>query len=195
MAYSDFTLETAVERLGLTILPEDLFPALAPQAPPGWLVELLARGHTLPQTTEKARSELIVVPILLAARELTAGDCTIHSGPTFNVDPAQGLTGECDFILSRGPSLPIVQAPVVTLVEAKRGDIELGLGQCAAQMVAARIFNERHGQADRRVYGCVTSGTEWQFLRLSRNQLSYDPTRRFLPDLGLILAIFDRMLS
>ena len=32
------------------------------------------------------------------------------------------------------------------IVEAKRGDIELSLGQCAAQMVGARLFNKKAGR-------------------------------------------------
>ena len=34
----------------------------------------------------------------------------------------------------------------MTIVEAKNENIKSGLGQCAAEMVAARLFNEREGQ-------------------------------------------------
>jgi hypothetical protein len=38
-----------------------------------------------------------------------------------------------------------ITAPVLTLVEAKNADTKLGLGQCAAQMVAAQRFNQERG--------------------------------------------------
>ena len=95
--------------------------------------------------SEKARNEFIVVPVLLTCRELTQNCFYIYSGIRFDIDAERGLKGECDFILSRTPPLPIVTAPVAVLVEAKRQDIEEGLGQCAAQMIAAHASstNER----------------------------------------------------
>ena len=40
-----------------------------------------------------------------------------------------------------------IQAPVHTIVEAKKEDINGGIAQCIAEMVAAQIFNERKGAA------------------------------------------------
>ena len=34
-------------------------------------------------------------------------------------------------------------------------------------MIAARRFDLRHGRPVERVYGCVTTGEVWQFLRLT----------------------------
>ena len=108
--------------------------------------------------SEKARSEFLVAPILLAARELTGNALAIYSGQRLDVDPAKGLLGECDFILARTDPVPRLRAPLLTVVEAKKNDIEGGLGQCVAQMVAARLFNERAGDTTTRVFGCVTTG-------------------------------------
>jgi hypothetical protein len=36
----------------------------------------------------------------------------------------------------------IIQAPVMMLVEAKKGELDLGLGQCAAEMIAAQILTQ-----------------------------------------------------
>jgi hypothetical protein len=66
----------------------------------------LARGTRLALLSEKSRSEFIVVPILLATRELTRDRFVIFSGRRLDVDEGQGLTGECDFILADGPALP-----------------------------------------------------------------------------------------
>jgi hypothetical protein len=53
--------------------------------------------------TEKARSELIVTPILLEVWRLMRREISLFSGIEFNVAPDRGLNGVCDFILSRSP--------------------------------------------------------------------------------------------
>lgn len=189
MAYSTFNLTKAQEKLGLEYRSADLFPDVKPIPPPSWLLDTLARGSELTISSEKARNEFIVAPVLLAAREVTGKAFVIYSGATFDVDPERELNGECDFILAVQDRLPIVQAPVVTMVEAKKADIEDGLGQCVAQMVAAGLFNERRGRGGRPVFGCVTTGEVWQFLRLDGLVVTFDPPRRPLADLPGLLGV------
>lgn len=194
MAYTDFTLEAAETRLGLATSLGDLFPNLRPVAVPGWLGEQLGRGRAVAAlVSEKARSEFLVAPVLLACRELVAGDLAIYSGQRLDVDPDRGLTGECDYILALTEPVPRLRAPLVTVLEAKRGDIELGLGQCAAQMAAARLFNERAGTAGT-VYGVVTTGEAWQFLRLDGAALTLHTDRLFVDNLGGVLAALQAAL-
>jgi hypothetical protein len=188
MAYTDFTLETAETNLGVTSRPGDLFPGLCPVPVPPWLQESLARGMSLALLSEKARSEFVVAPILLAARELSHDAVAIYSGQRLDVDPSRGLQGECDFILALSPPVPRLRAPLVTIVEAKKNDIEAGLGQCVAQMVAARLFNEKYGQPLPAIFGCVTTGEAWQFLRLEGDAVILDRTRLYIATVGLILA-------
>lgn len=190
MAYSDFDVPTVETRFQVRVLPGAVFPELVPVPPPGWLTELLARGAELRVATEKARNEFIVAPILLAVRELAGGSVGIFSGERFDVDVPSGLAGECDFLLTLAPAVPIIRAPVMMIVEAKKQDIEGGLGQCAALMVAARRFNTRQGRAAARVYGCVTTGEDWQFIRLDDAVITYDRARLYRSDLGRILAAF-----
>ena len=142
MAYTDFTLELAESRLGVRARPGNLFPGLVAVAVPDWLRDFLARGMQLALVSEKARSEFIVGPILLGCRELTGGVLAILSGQRLDVDAERGLQGECDFILALADPMPRLRAPLITVVEAKKNDIEAGLGQCVAQMVAARDYNE-----------------------------------------------------
>jgi transketolase C-terminal domain/subunit len=52
------------------------------------------------------------------------------------------------------------------IVEAKNENIKGGLGQCVAEMVAAQIFNEREANAIDTIYGAVTTGEIWKFLKL-----------------------------
>src|SRR5262249_21881616 len=76
-----------------------------------------------------------------------------------------------------------------TLVEAKKEDLTPGLGQCAAEMVGARLFNERAGTAMEVVYGAVTSGTGWRFLSLSGSTLSVDLREDHISEVDRLLGI------
>ncbi|MBX9623475.1 MAG: hypothetical protein K2X82_06645 [Gemmataceae bacterium] len=191
MAYAQFDVATVETEFGVRVLPGSVFPELRPVPVPAWLTDFLARGAELRVESEKARNEFIVAPVLLAVRELTGGRAAVFSGERFDVDPAAGLIGECDFLLTLAPAVPIIRAPAVVVVEAKRQDIAGGLGQCTAQMVAARRFNVRNGRAPATVYGCVTTGEEWQFLRLADDPvITYDPARLYRNEVGRILAAF-----
>ena len=189
MAFTDFTLEAVETELGVTARLGVVFPDLPAMSAPVWLIEGLARGRELALVSEKARSEFIVAPVLLGVRELSGGRLSILSGQRLDVDPERRLLGECDFILALSEPLPRLRAPLVTIVEAKKNDIEAGLGQCIAQMVAAQLFNQRAGRTGV-VYGCVTTGEDWQFLRLDGQAVLIDTNRRYINDVGSILAAF-----
>ena len=77
----------------------------------------------------------------------------------------------------------------MTLVEAKDNDIRIGLGQCAAQMVAAQIFNTRKGQEQSAIYGAVSTGTNWKFLKLQAQTIEIDLGEYYLRDVNKILGI------
>lgn len=194
MAYADFDIEMAEAKLGVVVHTADLFPGLVSQLVPTWLIDQLKRASTLPFVSEKARSELVISPILLAVREMSGDKMSVLSGIRFDVEPTRGLVGECDFLMSYSDPLPVVRPPVITLLEAKKQDIDAGLGQCIAQMVAARIFNERHEKTGP-VFGCVTTAEIWQFLRLDGSELKLDPTRRLISDVGELLGAFKRILE
>lgn len=67
----------------------------------------------------------------------------MFSGREFNLSPENGLTGFCDFLISKSSEQIIIKAPVIALVEAKNDNIQSGLGQCIAEMVAAQLFNQQ----------------------------------------------------
>jgi hypothetical protein len=158
--------------------------------PSSWLMESLERGAATAFVSEKSRSEFLVAPILLAVREINENRVQIFSGQTLNVDANLGLTGECDFILSKTEPTPILREPIMAVVEAKKNDIEIGLGQCIAQMVGARIFNLRHENDFKEIFGCVTTGETWQFLKLEDNFAIVDTNRFFISEVGKILGVF-----
>jgi hypothetical protein len=196
LPYPDFTLESAEARFAVVAVPCDLFPNLAPLPVPDWLRDLLARGQAVAAlVSEKARSEFLVAPVLLACRDLVSGDLSIYSGQRLDVAAELGLTGECDYILALTPPVPRLRAPLVTVLEAKRGDIELGLGQCVAQMVGARLFNEQAGCPPRPIFGVVTAGESWQFLRLEGATVTLHRERLFIAGVGGVLGALKSILS
>jgi hypothetical protein len=195
MAYNDFALDKVEKLLEVALQTVDLFPPLTPLPIPDWLREVLGRGMQLFLLSEKARSEFIVSPILLATRELSHNAITIFSGQRLDVLPEKGLVGECDFILANSPPVPTLHGPLVTLVEAKKNDIELGMGQCIAQMVGAQIFNDRDGRPPAPVFGCVTTGEAWQFLRLEGSIVDIDRIRYYINDVGLLLAVWQAVIA
>ena len=195
MAFSDFTLEEVGRTLGVSTREADLFPAPRAVPVPAWLRETLDRRTQLSLISEKSRSEFIVVPILLASRELSPIPLAIFSGQRLDVDPGLGLVGECDFILAATAPIPPLRAPIATIVEAKKNDIEGGLGQCVSQMVAARMFNEAAGQAGSPVFGCVTTGEVWQFLQLEGANAVIDRRRYYLDNVEGILAAIQEIIA
>jgi hypothetical protein len=194
VTYSDFTLEAVLATFSLQARQEPLFPDVTPLEVPPWLREALEKGLPFGLGSEKARSEFLIGPILLTCRDVCQHAFAIYSGQRLDVDPQQGLVGECDFVLARTAPLPFVQSPVVTIVEAKKQDIEAGLGQCAAQMVGARLFNQAKGSPIPTIFGCVTTGEAWQFLKLHEEVLTIDRDRTYIDNVGRILAIFQAMM-
>ncbi|MEO1509868.1 MAG: hypothetical protein AAFU84_19695, partial [Cyanobacteria bacterium J06633_23] len=72
--------------------------------------------------------------------------------------------------------------------EAKKADLKSGLGQCAAEMIAAQRFNQKKEQPISTIYGCVSNGTQWRFMQLQEQQLTIDLNDYPLPPVGQILA-------
>lgn len=190
MAYTDFDLEQVRQQFGIVIQTQTLFAHVPSRDIPLWLQETLDKGMSFALLSEKSRSEFIIVPFLLTVRDLVHEQITIYSGQRLDGDSSVGLIGECDFILAPKPPLPILQSPIISIVEAKKNDIEGGLGQCAAQLLGAQRFNLRDTTGIETVYGCVTTGEAWQFLRLHGNTLSIDSQRYYITELGVILNIF-----
>lgn len=200
MAYTDFSLPLAMAHFGFRTQTQAIFTP--EERPPvgaiPFLEQTLLENMDISLASEKAKSEFIVAPILMTVRRLSGNTVAIYSGQRFDVTPADGLVGECDFILSSTPPAaapPTIDAPIISVVEAKRGDLEQGWGQCAAQMVAALRFNQNSQPNRNVVYGCVTTGYAWQFMRLQNNILTFDNPILQLLQKELILATFLAMLK
>lgn len=186
---ADFNLTT---REGVRFLPD-----LEPHYPSEMLKAFLQQSLPLAVATgsEKARSEMIIAPVLLEVREILQQQISLFSGEEFNVDPASGLSGFCDFLISRSPELLEIEAPAVAIVEAKRADLKTGISQCVATMVAAQQFNQAKQQPISRIYGCVSSGTQWRFIQLENKIVTIDLMDYPLPPVGQILAFLLWMIQ
>jgi hypothetical protein len=192
MAYSDFDLKSACHAFELVEQRDmDLFAAIKPIEISGHLKEWLDRFGpvALGINTEMARSIYLIAPILAEAIRRSGTPANVLPGVEFDVDRAQGLTGFCDFLITRSAELFYVQGPVVAVVEAKKEDLIAGLGQCAAEMVAIRRFNVREQSPVPIVYGCVTSGSNWRFLKLDGSTLTIDGPEYDLREVSKIVGI------
>ncbi len=192
MAYSDFTLKAVKEKFQLTINESPkIFNAIAQQQPSKLLVDTLEFNVPLALAinTEKSRSEMIIVPILLEIKRRANSQISLFSGNEFNIDKSQGLNGDFDFLISLSPEQIYIQAPVLAIVEAKKENLNLGLGQCGALMLAAQLFNQQEGNEIPIIYGAVTTGNIWKFLRLQDRNLDIDLTEYSIDNLSKILGI------
>ncbi len=198
MPYSQFSLRNLVEQFNLTLAETTrLFPNINPITP----TELLSMTlqESLPLATainsEKARSELIITPILLEIKRKMNHQIGLFSGNDFTVDSNLGFNGSPDFLITRSREQYYISAPVMTIVEAKNENINLGLGQCGSEMLAAQIFNARENNSVTTVYGCVTTGVLWKFLQLDNQTLHIDPVEISIEPIERLLGIFIQILS
>jgi hypothetical protein len=193
MSYSEFkTLNQVKSAFNLTIEENQrLFSDINPIKPSNYLQITLDESIPLASVvnTEKARSELIITPILLEIRRMFPSRIGFFSGSEFNVDPSQGLNGYCDYLLTASREIYEIQSPVVTVVEAKNENINAGLGQCIAEMVAAYRFNQQQESKINLIYGTVTTGNIWKFLKFSQSTAWIDFNDYYIKEIEHILAI------
>ncbi|MGG6237545.1 hypothetical protein ACQ4N7_02810 [Nodosilinea sp. AN01ver1] len=193
MSYKDFTLEKVRKQFGLAIESnQELFVRInqpLPLSPEFTSYLNYSVPLALSINTEKARSEMVIAPMLVQLKRLLNDQISLFSGVEFSVDPAQDLVGFCDFIISLSRQQLYVSAPALIIFEAKNENIKGGLGQCLAAMVAARIFNEREGQPLSQIYGAVTTGNQWKFLRLSDQTAYVDRRDYYIDQLETLMSI------
>jgi len=177
MAYNEFTLDGMIRLFDLRVVSQpDAFVEAAFVTLSSLLRETLAESVplALEVSTEKARSEFIIAPVLAEVRRQLGGRVSLFSGIDFIVDSEAGLRGVCDFLFSLSPLQLFVQAPVVAVVEAKNENIKAGIGQCVAEMLAAQRFNAARAAPLPAIYGVVTTGSNWKFLRLTGTLVTVD---------------------
>ena len=194
LSYSQVTFEILRDELKISTDQRFFVPTtLSSQPLPEWLSGYL-HVATMPATvnkTEKSISEALIAPVLYAVRHANLDKISLFSGePLYSAD----LGGVCDFIIAGSPRAFLPDPPIVILVEAKKLDLLAGIPQCIAEMRTAQRLNERSGRSGP-VYGCVTIGTEWIFLKLEGDQALIDPTTFFSSQLPEVLAVFQWMVD
>ena len=198
MAYNQFTLNQLRKEYQLEIKNQPgIFAEVASVNLSSWLLEALELQTDLAihSGSEKARSEYIIAPILSEVYRRLRDKVSLFSGVEFNVDASQGLTGYCDFLYTLSPQTPDILAPIVSVVEAKKEDILKGIPQCLAELVAAQIFNLQEERPIETLYGVVTNGEVWKFLRLQGKKADIDTDEYFLNQPDKIVGIIISMLS
>ena len=194
-SYSNYCYED-LKALGLEVRSQALFGPVDPISPSDFLLQSLAMNQQLPLQSEKAKSELLITPILNEVRIRNKNQFTYFSGYPFNVDNQRGLRGFCDFIISKKVNAVFIESPLIAIVEAKHHqDLIDAVPQCAAEMYAAQIFNQQHHENISVIYGIITTGYDWLFLTLEKNVVSVDSQRYFLDRLDQLLGIWQSMLA
>lgn len=177
MPYSDFTIKQVQDDFGLEIIEKTgIFSEIEHAEISDYFKITLEENIPLAVSinTEKAKSELIISNVLIEIRKIFDRKISFFSGVEFNIDKEKGLNGYCDFLVSLSPEQLFVKSPLITLVEAKNENIMTGLGQCIAEMIAAKIFNEQEGNNIPSIYGTVTTGLFWKFIKLTGNVVQID---------------------
>jgi hypothetical protein len=196
MAYSEFDLKKVKSAFDLEIIEDlDLFSTITEIETSQMLEQILKQNVPLALAigTEKASSELIIINIFLELKRNL--NISFFSGIEFTVDREKGLNGFCDFIISKSSEQLFLDTPVVTVVEAKNEKIISGLGQCVAEMIAARIYNEKDDKNLPCIYGVVTTGHAWKFLKLAENIVYIDIDDYYIKNPQKILGILTYMIK
>lgn len=196
MGYSNFkNLRLTLKKLNLSETDKNMFSIIDPVQPSDWLLQTLKIAKKFPLTNEKSKSERIISPILAEVALSFEEQITLFSGEDLPVDANNDLSGECDFFFAKHPRKSVMQAPIITLVEAKDENFEHGQAQCTAQMYAALRYNEMEGKPLPFVYGCAVTGDVWKFLKLDNQLLTIDTEVYYLVQLPQILGIFHQIIK
>ncbi len=198
-SYSNYT-PADIKALGLKMQEGQFVDTLPLLNPSDFLLQILANNKGLPLFTEKAKSEFIIAPILNEIRRRNVDKTTFFSGHTFNIDAKRGLNGRCDFIFTLNATALSIDAPLFCVIEAKNDtpDDENNFAQCIAEMYAAQLFNEKHQNTQiTTIYGAVSNGYDWIFIKLTKNIATVDTNKRYyannLPELlGVLQYIIDQ---
>jgi hypothetical protein len=196
MAYNDFNLLEIKAIFNIKIVETSGIFTAKSVSPSAWLNESLRRNLPLAGAinTEKARSEFLIAPVLGELKEMIP-EISLFSGTEFNVDAEKGLNGVCDFLISKSSEQLTIEAPVVLLVEAEKENLNAATPQCIAEMIAAQIFNQNQGNAIESIYGVVTTGSVWRFLKLENQVVTIDLNEVYLNPVDHLLGIFAAILD
>lgn len=193
MGYSNFKkLEQVTKKFGLSARRRTLFEEIEVLDASQWLLETLEKSKLVPLRNEKVKSERIVSPILIEIAQYFKESITLFSGEPLEVNPKEDLSGECDFFFTLIPEGIYLEAPIISLAEAKDEDMDYGIAQCAAQLYGVKLFNEQENRNIAVLYGGATDGDRWQFMRFE-NDVFYIDTKIYT-NLQEILGVWHHII-
>ena len=160
-----------------------------------FMIKVIKRKSIRP-TTEKAVSASTISPILIEVQDNNEDKTSLFSGENLNADRAAGLNGEVDFIFVNRPDVFEIIAPVFNITEAKFNQaVEKSIGQAAAQMIGARVFNQKHKNPIETIFGCVTNANQWIFLKLEKTHLYIDTDEYSSRNIPELLGVFQKIVN
>lgn len=114
----------------------------------------------------------------------------LFSGKNLDAERSKRLNGECDFIFAKSPSSIKFTVPLIDVCEAKKGDIDniRSLSQNAAQLLEAKIYDQKRKVPYTDLYGVCTNGYEW-ILLLKNDTVNIDKDSYNLSNLPQLLGI------
>lgn len=197
-SYSKFTYDD-LSALGLSVIMVHLFEGetIAPVQPSMVLSENLKDATEVSLDTEKARSEFLIAPVLRELQKNNKTVFSVYSGFNFDVDAEKGLQGFCDYLLVKLPLQPIPTSPIIAVVEAKlSGSLAAAIPQCVAEMYATRLWNEKKGEPTQVIYGIITTGDSWLFLRYKDGMIvETDKTTYPLKQIDELLGVLQHLVN
>jgi hypothetical protein len=134
-------------------------------------------------TSEAARREVLIAPILLEVAHITEAMVNIE----YPIEVDQYLRGDLDYYLQSKYN--------VLVVEAKQADLTRGFTQLAAELIALDTWVESEEPI---LYGAVTTGDIWQFgcfERASKVVIQHLTLYRVPTDLEVLMQILVGILG
>jgi hypothetical protein len=104
--------------------------------------------------SETAKREFLIAPVLFELAKETDSKINVE----YPIDVSELLSGYLDYLIRYKQELIVI--------EAKKGDIDKGFNQLAAELIALDQYEEEEGGSI--LYGVVTIGEMWVFCMLDR---------------------------
>ena len=89
----------------------------------------------------------------------------------------------------------VLDTPIIIIVEAKSDNIKSGFAQCISEMYAAYLYNNNKNTPVPNIYGVITTGSLWKFLKLTDKIVWIDQDEYHISNISVILGIFISFLS
>jgi hypothetical protein len=195
MAYRAFKERDLNDKFGIQFQKGGFDFSVKAILPSQRLLDALDDAPLMTLSSEKAVSEGIIAPILREVKRMNPLLIQIFSGEIIIADMAQGLNGEIDFIITKEKNSIEPQAPILCVTEAKIGRLDKAIPQATAQMLGARLFNQKNDEHLDIIHGLITDGTSWRILKLEGNIVFKDEKTYFTNDLPHLLGALQSIID